>query len=137
MEYLEGRQRQSLGEVSRDALESGAWGVGGEGFTRGLRPLGRKILGPNTTRPFDPMARQQGEVRTTIDPRRAELTKRALAMGAVPKLDQATGKPIMGRMQAMAHTIFGNPKDSANAKAILSERRTLMEMVGEKTLKVR
>ena len=135
VEYLEGRQRQSLGEVSRDALESGAWGVGGEGFTRGLRPLGRKILGPNTTRPFDPMARQQGEVRTTIDPRRVELTERALAMGAVPKLDQATGKPIMGRMQAMAHTIFGNPKDSANAKAILSERRTLMEMVGEKTLK--
>jgi len=51
VEYLEGRQRQSLPEVSLDTLEAGAWGVGGEGFTRALRPLGRKILGPNTTRP--------------------------------------------------------------------------------------
>jgi len=134
-EYLEGRQRQSLGEVSRDALESGAWGVGGEGLARGLRPLGRKILGPNTTRPFDPMARQQGPVRTTIDPERVRLTEQAYEMGAVPRLDQATGKPISGRMQAMAHTIFGNPSDWKNAKAILAGRRELIDLMEGKKLK--
>ena len=126
VEWAQGYQRQGAGEVLSEAAGEGVAAGGGEGVVRGLRPIGRKILGPATTRQFSWFDKQP-PLQSTVDPARLKLTDEALKMGARPSIAQASDRPIIGRAERMLDTIFGDPRAVRNRDAIMKRMKELIE----------
>jgi len=115
-EQLAGENIQPLGEVVKEAGQEGALAAGGEGFFRTiLGPLGRKILAPEAKR---------------ISPERLAIVEEARAAGLKPDVSQVTRAPILGRAQAIANRIFGDPNSEINSKALNKSIETLKGKAG-------
>lgn len=123
IEYAQGLQDQTFGDVMRAAAFEGAFATLGEGVGRGLSmAAGRLIKGPG------------GEAN---EPARAAL-RDLLDRNFRPTIGGGAGegfRPITSRMQGVYEAIFPNKKAAElNAKTIVSELRSL-RVIDENRLK--
>lgn len=129
IEAFKGNSLQSKGEVSLQILKEGALAGVGEGLVRGSIPIARKLLGPNTRIPFTAFGKRP-PLESTVESRRLELVDKALELGAIPRIDQATGKNrLAGRAQALGETIFGRRVAVMNQNALFKERQKLINRI--------
>ena len=87
----------------------------GEGVTRTLKPLGRFLLGPASSR---------------MNPERQAAMDEALKAGFKPWAGQVTDAPLMSRWQGMIRSIFGDLNEQWNAKAAERLADDLMKRAG-------
>ena len=114
IEYAEGLQRQSAGEVVRDAAYEGVFGAAGEGLGRIISGLfGRLIKGPGGA---DAELKKAG-------------ARELLAKNFRPTIAGATDesfRPILNRLQAVYEGVFPNAKAAeANLRAISDQIKGL------------
>ncbi len=115
-EQIAGENLQSFPEVLSDAGKEGALAAAGEGVFRTiLRPIGRKILAPEAKR---------------VTPEIQQLTEEARSFGLKPSVSQITKAPLLGRAQALAERIFGDPNAVANSKALNEAIKVLQREAG-------
>lgn len=116
LDHIRGENLQSFDEVAGDVAIEGLTAGAGEGFFRGvLAPIGRKIMAPEGKR---------------MTPERRELIEASRELGAKPSPTQVTKAPILGRVQGMINTIFGDPLVEGNAKALSAEMSRLGTVAG-------
>lgn len=110
-EALQGVNLQGPGETAVDLAKEGGSAALGEGIFRGiLAPVGRYLMGPEAKR---------------VTPAIADLAKKARDLGAKPSVSQITKAPLLGRSQAMAHRVFGDPTAAHNSAALHKEMERL------------
>jgi hypothetical protein len=114
IEYAQGLQDQSFGDVMRDSAFEGAFSMAGEGLGRGVSSLfGRMIKGPGGAE--NEVLRQQA--RDLLD------------RNFLPTIAGATDegfRPILNRLQSVYEAVFPNKKAATqNLDNIVSELRAL------------
>jgi len=114
IEYAEGLQRQSAGEIARDAAYEGVFGFFGEGVGRLISgAFGRLIKGPGGA---DAELKKAG-------------ARELLAKGFRPTIAGATDesfRPILNRLQAVYEGVFPNAKAAeANLRAVSEQIKGL------------
>lgn len=117
VEYAQGLQDQSFGDVMRDAAFEGAFSMAGEGVGRGVSSLfGRMIKGP-------------GGVENEVLRKQA---RDLLDRGFRPTIQGATDegfRPILNRLQSVYEAVFPNKKAATqNLDNVVSELRALRNM---------
>lgn len=114
IEYAEGLQRQSVGEVARDSAFEALFGGLGEGVGRGIsRLFGRIIKGPG------------GEANEALRAQAREIITKGYRPTIAGSTDESF-RPILNRLQAVYEGIFPNAKAaSQNLDNILDELRSL------------
>ena len=117
IEYAQGLQDQTFGDVMRDAAFEGAFSMAGEGFGRGVSSLfGRMIKGPG------------GAENEVLRKQARDLLDR----GFRPTIQGATDegfRPILNRLQSVYEAVFPNKKAATqNLDNIVSELRALRTM---------
>lgn len=135
VEQIQGYNKQSFGEVFKEGGEKALMDMATEGGQRLLRPVGRKAMGPHTTRPFADnfSLKKQGDVTSTIEPERLNLVRQAKEIGGHPSLQQATDKRLASTGQQAADFLTGNPREKVNRDAILREKDRLIYEAGGRT----
>jgi hypothetical protein len=104
IEYAEGLQKQSFGEVARDSAFEGLFGLAGEGIGRGISSLfGRLIKGPRglTKEGIDQTEALRAQARELLD----KNFRPTVAGGTSESF-----RPILNRLQAVYEGIFPNEK---------------------------
>lgn len=117
VEYAQGLQDQTFGDVMRDAAFEGAFSMAGEGVGRGVSSLfGRMIKGPG------------GAGNEVLRKQARDLLDR----GFRPTIQGATDegfRPILNRLQSVYEAVFPNKKAATqNLDNIVSELRSLRTM---------
>ena len=113
-EVVEGTQRQSPGEVAGDIAVTSALNAGGNlVIGGGARLLRRLIQGPGSPDAqviSDLMDRGMlaGEAKATAVQMQRTATRAGMKKGLRPTVQDATGKSILGRLQAIHEGIFPN-----------------------------
>lgn len=106
-EHLLGVNLQQPEQVAGEVIESGAYGMLGEGMGRGVAAGVRKAL-----RPRD------------VPPERLAVAEEARQVGAQPSVGQVVGQdaaPILRRFEGMAKRVLGDPLAQRNALALNRE----------------
>ena len=113
----EGLQLQSDKEVYGDMAITGVLYGLGEGITRGIWGLGRRLIKgpgprPDAARIEELMARGMGRKGAELMAREEAKTqlRRSVKGGARPTISEVSGKAITGRLQAIYEGIFPNRK---------------------------
>ena len=117
VEYAQGLQDQTFGDVMRDAAFEGAFSMAGEGVGRGVSKLfGRIIKGPGGAE--NEVLRQQA--------------RELLDRNFLPTVEGATGegfRPILNRLQSVYEAVFPNKKAATqNLDQIVKELEGLRVM---------
>ena len=113
-EIIEGTQRQSPDEIYGDIATAAAWNSLGNFIVGGaLKLIGRAIKGPGNPDAqviSDLMDRGMtaGDATAAAVQMQRTATRDALKAGARPTISDATGKSILGRLQAIHEGIFPN-----------------------------
>jgi len=105
-ETQQGYQRQTDDEIKRDALYESLFAGGGE------------IVGRGLSRAFGLLIKSRGPQKVgdeTVDQARTRIAQ-IVKDGGRPTIDQATGAPILGRLQAIYEGVFPN-RGAAKANA--------------------
>ena len=110
IETAVGAQRQSLGEVGKDALVEGALGATGEAGGRILIGAGRKLLNPLS-----------GRLRNNA----AQDIADSEELGFIPRAENIRKGRIVARMHGMVDSIFGDRNAVRNAQAASNEIQRL------------
>lgn len=114
IEYAQGLQDQSFGDVMRDSAFEGAFSMAGEGVGRGVSKLfGRMIKGPGGAE--NEVLRQQAR----------ELLERNFRPTVAGATDEGF-RPILNRLQSVYEAVFPNKKAATqNLDNIVAELRGL------------
>ena len=122
IEYLEGTQRQTGEEVRGDMIKEALWMAAGEGILRPVFKFGRRLFkgpGPkiqDTTRIDNIMevAKSRGvtlsrsEATKIVQEEQRAGVKDIIRGGGRPTIEEATGKTVWGRIQAVYEAIIPN-----------------------------
>lgn len=126
IEYAQGLQKQSFGEVARDSAMEGVFGLAGEGIGRGISAIfGRLFKGPGgvTKESLDANEALRAQARELIDK-----NFRPTVAGATSE----SFRPILNRLQAVYEGIFPNEKAALdNLKIVMDDLTSLG--VGQRT----
>ncbi len=139
-EHLQGRNKQSLGEVGIDMARTGAFEMLGEGLGRGIGVIGRKLfMGPNVMRKkkkglgglWDAMTGKRPEPRTAVDPERLKRVENMMSGDTpyAPLIAESTGlNPVAGVGQGIANIVAGgSPALNKNLKAFAADKDALIK----------
>jgi len=121
IEALQGRNLQSPKEVAVDLAKEGGQVALGEGISRGVGFVGKRLIAPEAHR-------MTGQSR--------QLLKEAQEIGVTPAASTITKAPIQGTVAGMAKKVLGDPLEAKNAKALVKEVHRLRTGAGPKNLKV-
>ena len=130
-EYAQGTQRQTPDEIYGDVATAAIWNAGGNFVVGGvLKTVGRLIKGPGN--PDAQVISDLMDANPRLSPSAAKAiavqmqrtqTRDLIKQGARPTILEATGKAIMGRMQAIHEGIF------PNRTAARSNRRLVEDLI--------
>lgn len=137
IEYLQGRNLQTGGEVAGDIAMEGASAAIGDTASRGLSASATKIFGPNRNVVKHSLAPNTGfwdalnpfqkstlvkrpPLTTAVPDDYLKLAEESMAMGGRPSISSATGgeSPLASRFQGIGDAIFGNPRGRINTEAL-------------------
>ena len=111
-ETQQGYQRQTDDEIQRDAIYEGLFAGGGE------------IVGRGLSRAFGLLIKSRGPQKIgdeTVDQARSRIAQ-IVKDGGRPTIDEATGAPILGRLQAIYEGVFPNRGAAqANANYVINQ----------------
>ena len=131
-EHLEGFQRQESADVYKDMAIEGGLMAAGEGLFRGIFNLIRRVWKGPGPKPSEQRIEQlveqgvepQQALRLATEEARVVINKLTRS-GAVPNIEEATGKAFLGRMQAIYEAILPNRtaarKNSDYIKGVMSQ----------------
>ena len=122
IEYLEGTQRQTGAEVRGDMIKEALWMAAGEGILRPVFKVARRLFkgpGPkieDTTRidTLMEVAKSRGvtlsrnEATKIVQEEQRAGIKEIVRGGGKPTIEEATGKTVWGRIQAVYEAIIPN-----------------------------
>jgi len=140
-------QLQSTDEIVKDALIEGGLAMTGEGFGRALRGIFRYVFNPGQRtvtqgliprmlkRPtqefigeqYVPLSQRTPKGifgRTVIDkiPEAQRLSEEIISGGGIPSIEQATQRPVLGRLQYLSEKVFNaSPRNEANRLYMLNK----------------
>ena len=111
-ETQQGYQRQTDDDIQRDAIYEGLFAGGGE------------IVGRGLSRAFGLLIKSRGPQKIgdeTVDQARSRIAQ-IVKDGGRPTIDEATGAPILGRLQAIYEGVFPNRGAAkANASYVINQ----------------
>ena len=111
MDATRGENLQGPGETFNMLTNEAGKAMAAEGVARTvIDPLGRWAMAPQRHR---------------MTPARQKVMREAMDIGARPSVSQATGAPLLGRLQRITERIFGAPQERENAIAVLKEAARL------------
>jgi hypothetical protein len=124
-EYVQGTQRQTPDEIYGDVATAAAYNAGGNLIVGGaLRTVGKLIRGPGNPDAqvisdlMDQGLSASAAKAAAVQMQRTQ-TREAIKGGARPTIQEATGKSVLGRIQAIQESIFPNKKAArANRKYV-------------------
>tara|TARA_R110002074_G_scaffold46322_2_gene119290 strand:- start:5876 stop:9340 length:3465 start_codon:yes stop_codon:yes gene_type:complete len=124
-EVLQGTQRQTPDEIYGDVATAAAWNAGGNFIVGGaIRTVGKLVRGPgNPDAQVISDLMDQGltasQAKAAAVQMQRTATRDAIKGGARPTIQEATGKSVLGRLQAIQEAIFPNKKAArANRKYV-------------------
>jgi len=124
-EYAQGTQRQTPDEIYGDVATAAAYNAGGNFIVGGaIRTVGKLIRGPgNPDAQVISDLMDQGLSASAAKAAAVQMqrttTRDAIKGGARPTIQEATGKSVLGRIQAIQESIFPNKKAArANRKYV-------------------
>ena len=124
-EYVQGTQRQTPDEIYGDVATAAAYNAGGNLIVGGaIRTVGKLIRGPgNPDAQVISDLMDQGLSASAAKAAAVQMqrttTRDAIKGGARPTIQEATGKSVLGRIQAIQESIFPNKKAArANRKYV-------------------
>ena len=124
-EYAQGTQRQTPDEIYGDVATAAAYNAGGNLIVGGaIRTVGKLIRGPgNPDAQVISDLMDQGLSASAAKAAAVQMqrttTRDAIKGGARPTIQEATGKSVLGRIQAIQESIFPNKKAArANRKYV-------------------
>ena len=126
-EYVQGTQRQTPDEIYGDVATAAAYNAGGNLIVGGaIRTVGKLIRGPGNPDAqvisdlmgANPKLTESAARAIAVQMQRTQ-TREAIKGGARPTIQEATGKSVLGRIQAIQESIFPNKKAArANRKYV-------------------
>lgn len=124
-EYVQGTQRQTPDEIYGDVATAAAYNAGGNLIVGGaIRTVGKLIRGPGNPDAqvisdlMDQGLSASAAKAAAVQMQRTQ-TREAIKGGARPTIQEATGKSVLGRIQAIQESIFPNKKAArANRKYV-------------------
>lgn len=142
-EWLEdkaGLNNQEFGEVVQDSIESGVLATAFEGGTSLATPVGRRLLGPSTTRtkaqagiPFIRKG-EEGELKSTVSPERLDMIDRVRKnLEVEPAIKRQTGGEGVnlagGQQLLIENTLMDTSRQQAINKAVRNSQKKLVDDV--------